>query len=427
MKQFKLLTIALLCLFVAMAIPVAAASSDFAITDVRVNDQNSGNTIYVERGETITIEVWYSTYGSSLDLIENIDLEASIEGYEYDDIEVDTDNFNLRPNVTGKKTLRLTLPDDLDSEADYELYVKMSNKDGNSEEGPIQLYVDEGRHDLRLQDVIFTPGLSLEAGDLFFTVVRVENMGYEKEEDIMVKMSIPELGLSTRTYIEELGTVENDEDDDESSMSSDELFLRIPSNVKAGIYEVLIEVQYNRGHDVLEESYSLVVDGGVAYSDKEVSITVDTESQEVSQGAGAVYKVMFANIGSSKADYILGVSGVESWGTFRVDPAKITLDEGETAEMFVYVTAKEGADLGEHNFVVNVKANGQNVKSFSLTADVVKDVNGWSQVRRGLEIGFAVLLIILVILGIVLAARKLGGNGNESMEEPTIEEGQTYY
>ncbi|MBU1246314.1 MAG: hypothetical protein KKH88_02735 [Nanoarchaeota archaeon] len=423
MKQFKLLTIALLCLFVAMVIPVAAA--DFEITTVRVNDQLASNTIHVERGETITIEVWLKSTNASDDLR----LKAWIGGYEHDDIEVKSDSFDMPAGVTMKKTLRLTLPDDMESadEADYNLHVEMYNDEEEFEFPSIHLYIDEGKHNLRLQDVIFTPGLSLEAGDLFFTVVRVENMGYEKEEDIMVKMSIPELGLSTRTYIEELGTVENDEDDDESSMSSDELFLRIPSNVKAGIYEVLIEVQYNRGHDVLEESYSLVVDGGVAYSDKEVSITVDTESQEVSQGAGAVYKVMFANIGSSKVDYILGVSGVESWGTFRVDPAKITLDEGETAEMFVYVTAKEGADLGEHNFVVNVKANGQNVKSFSLTADVVKDVNGWSQVRRGLEIGFAVLLIILVILGIVLAARKLGGNGNESMEEPTIEEGQTYY
>ena len=422
MKQFKLLTIALLCLLVAMVIPVAAA--DFEITTVRVNDQLATNTIHVERGETVTIEVWLKADNLS----EDLRLKAWIGGYEHDDIEVKSDSFDMPAGVTMKKTLRLTLPDDMESgdEADYNLHIEMYNDDDEFEFSLIHLYIDEGKHDLRIQDVIFTPGLSLDAGDLFFTVVRVENMGYEKEEDIMVKMSIPELGLSTRTYVDELVAFEDD-DDEETSMSSDELFLRIPESAKAGIYEVLIEVQYNRGHDVLEKTYSLIVDGGVAYSENEVSITVDTESQKIGQGNGAVYKVMFANIGSSKADYILGVSGVNTWGTFRVDPAKITLGEGETAEMFVYVTAKEGADLGEHDFVVNVKANGENVKSFSLTADVVRDVTGWSQVRRGLEVGFAVLLIILVILGIVLAARKLGGEKESTFEEPTIEEGQTYY
>ncbi|MBT7237577.1 hypothetical protein HN865_01840, partial [Candidatus Woesearchaeota archaeon] len=46
-------------------------------------------------------------------------------------------------------------------------------------------------------------------------------------------------------------------------------------------------------------------------------------------------------------------------------------------------------------------------------------------VKQGLEIGFAVLLVILVILGIILVAKKLGKG--DDLEEPMLDEDQTYY
>ena len=122
------------------------------------------------------------------------------------------------------------------------------------------------------------------------------------------------------------------------------------------------------------------------------------------------------------------------WGSARVDPATMTVQPGMTSEAFVFVTAKDDASLGKHLLSVTVKEGSMILKTLSLEADVkgqAPAITGagtaqWDQVRKGLEIGFAVLLIILVILGIIIAIGKLRkGNGQE--EEPGQDEGQSYY
>ena len=65
------------------------------------------------------------------------------------------------------------------------------------------------------------------------------------------------------------------------------------------------------------------------------------------------------------------------------------------------------------------------VKEFDLTANVTAFQSSASDIKEGLQIGFAVLLVILIILGIILAAKKIGKSDN--YEEPLMDEGETYY
>ena len=109
------------------------------------------------------------------------------------------------------------------------------------------------------------------------------------------------------------------------------------------------------------------------------------------------------------------------------------MQPGSTSEAFVFVTAKDDASLGKHLITARVREGSTVLKDVSLEVDVkgqdmtaVTGAASWDQVRKGLEIGFAVLLIILVILGIIIAIGKLRKNDGVE-EEPGQGEGQSYY
>ena len=293
---------------------------------------------------------------------------------------------------------------------------------------------------MNVLDVIFRPSSTVEAGRFLRTVVRVENLGYMKQEDIKVVMSIPELGLSTRDYIPELSADDDVSADEEDSDSSDELFLKIPANTPSGIYNVKIEIDYNRGHDIEVKNIPIKIVGaqtvpGVeqpTVSGVQGIISVDTLNQNIAQGDAVVYRVMIANLGNQVLTYSLDVSNVQSWGTLRVDPAFLTVQPGSTGEMLVYIRANEDAVVGRHQVNANVKIGNTVIKSFTLDTDVVegKTIASWQSVKSVLQILFIVLVVVLVILALILVFNKLRGSNSENYGEEPIEHDsgvQSYY
>ena len=432
----------LLSIFVLMVALLAigkVSAADYSIKQIDVD----GTTVFlngdqteqveVKRGETAVIEVWVKGNLPVDESVDNVRVEASIGGFENYDVEERTSTFKVEGNITYKKTLRLEIPFDVelgDDPKDFDLRVEAFDR---SNHVPVffDLRLSEMRHALNIQDVIFSPDLEITAGKTLFAKVRVENLGDRKEEDIKVTVSIPELGLSTRTYIDELVNKENNnnDDDEETSASTEDLFLRIPENVKSGVYDVRVSLEFNRGFNTLSKTYKLNVLGAVPTTLPEMTtVTVDSTSKEVMQGKGVVYKISIANLGTTARQYSLDVSGISDWGTFRVDPSSVIVQPTQTSEMFVFVTARETAQAGSNLFTVRVNSNGNVVKTLNLEADVKSAAPATSQfdnLKRGLEIGFIVLLIILVILGLILAITRM--RKPEERREEMTSEGQTYY
>ena len=408
----------------------AGVSTDYIIDKVKVDNREVSeadvNFITVERGDSLDVEVWVSGLSGGA-VRDDVRVKAWIGGYEYGDVAKQTKTFKVESNSLYKKELSVSLPDDIDADTSgnakkYTLHVEVF--DGNNEaRKSYSLRVEEKMHDLRIVDVIFRPGTVVNAGDMLFTTVRVENMGDKKEEDIQVKVSIPQLGFLARDYIDEL--VPEDNDDDEEKSGDIDLFGRIPKNVESGDYEVKVELIFNRGHDVLTEEFTLRVDGKEAVSGVEDSlISVDSTRKDVKLGEQASYKLMIANFGDEAVRYSAEVLGVGAWGSASVDPSFVSVNAGDTGELFVKVTP---STAGEQTLTVKVKANGSVVKEVNLQANVVKT---GVELRKGLEVGFAVLAILLVILGLIIAFTKLRSNEGDD-EGPELEEGkeagQTYY
>ncbi len=427
-SALRIITVLLLGLF-SLGNVSAATSHDYVIDSVEVESrtvsENDVNFITFERGDSLDVEIWVKGMQSGVGTVrDDVKVKAWIGGYEYGDVAEQTKIFKVEPSGLYKKTLSVSLPNDIDADTrgsskSYTLHVEAF--DGNNEaRKSYSLRVDEKRHDLRLVDVIFRPGTVVNAGDMLFTTIRVENMGDNKEEDIQVKLSIPELGFIARDYIDEL--VPEDNDNDEETSGDVELFGRIPKDAESGNYEAKVELIFSRGHEVVSEEFTLVVDGKEAASTESL-ISIDATRKDVKVGETASYKVMIANFGNEAVRYSAEVLGVGSWGSASVDPGFVAVNAGDTGELLVKVTPSV---VGEQSLTVKVKSNGQVVKEVNLQASVAKSSG---DLRKGLEIGFAVLAILLVILGLIIAFTKLRSEngGDEPGLEEEKEAGQTYY
>ena len=400
---------------------VSASSDNYRIEDVKIDDI-SASIVDVVRGEQLPVEVWVKATGNK----DNVKVRAEIDGYEYGSISDVSDVFEVESGVTYKKTLYLDIPLDLDASETYTLTVKVSDKI-DSEVKDFDVRVKESRHSLSIQDVIFRPSSSIDADSALFATVRLENTGYKKEEDIKVSLTIPDLGVSTSDYLAELITqnAEDTNNDDESSAQV-ELFARIPADVKTGDYKVEVEVSYNNGHSTLTETKTLHVKGIASAELSDSMISVDATSKAVAAGSEVVYKLMFANFEAEKAVYSAEVAGVGAFAAARVDPAIVTVMPDETGEMYVKLTPNANAEAGKHAFTVKIKSAGKTVKELNLEADVQAQASSMGSLKSVLQIGFAVLAIILVVLGLIIAFKKLKEDeGEESIEEPSA--GQTYY
>tara|TARA_Y100000310_G_C20679439_1_gene815028 strand:- start:313 stop:1563 length:1251 start_codon:yes stop_codon:yes gene_type:complete len=392
-------------------------AADFSITKVEVDDIEAfenGDSVFVERGKNVDIEVFIDGNGSS----DNVKVKAWVGGYEFGDIEDESNIFEVENNVDYRKSLRLFIPEDLDASDDYTLHIEVFDDD-NEVQKDFVIRVQERRHLLNILDVILRPS-KVEAGRALFTTVRVENLGDKKEEDILVNVAIPELGVSARDYIDELITEENTNDDDEeTSASSNEIFLRIPEDAKEGTYTVEIEVTYNRGHDTVTEKTKVLVEGVKGSSVESSLVQVDEVNKDVDQGGKVTYNVMVANMASETTTYRLKVEGESLWATSSISPLFVTAEKDKTAEFDVTLDISDDANPGRNNFVVKVlSGNNELVEEISLSANVQDDGIG---AKKALTIVFGVLVVLLIILGLVVAFNKM----RESDGEP--EEGGTNY
>jgi len=364
-----------------------------------------GQAVFMERGGSVDIEV--SIIGGNTTK-NDVKVKVWVGGYEYGDIE-DTSDI--------KKKLSLDIPEDVDVEdGDYILFVKVYDKSDGVEES-FDVFLEEKRHSLKIQDVILRPSSTIKAGSPLFVVVRVENLGAKKEEDIKIGISVPELGISARDYIDELAAQEIANEDEEDSESSNEIFLRIPKEALEGEYTLTVDVEYDRGHRTASTKRIVRVIGEeIKKEEAEALIIVDSTSQSVETGSDAQFRITVMNTGEKANLYSLEVDGEQLFASSKVSPGFLLVKEGESATFDVIMTAK-GDVGGIKSFMVKVKDGDKIIKEITLSLDIIPksyELNNW------LVTGFVVLIILLIILGLILLATK------GKPEEPGTE-GQTYY
>ncbi|MFA6888661.1 MAG: hypothetical protein WC254_04140 [Candidatus Woesearchaeota archaeon] len=377
-----------------------------------------------DRNQNIEVKVHYTGLTSVTD---GAEIEVELTGYDGDDVRDNTYVDEIAVGETYVERLSLSLPWDMDQEY-YTLRVYICPRSGDCVEQSYELHVEAQETGFKIKDVEFSPGLTVEAGRALLTTVRVENIGDETDnEGVKVKVSIPELGLSASDYLDEV--------DSDDSMSSEELYIRIPSEASAGSYPVEVTVTYDDGDETVTEDYTLTVtaaEGTEATTatpvESKTVITVGPESQDMTAGqGGAVYPITLTNAAGEAKTYVISVSGYDSWGSVRLDPSNvIVLGQGETQTVYLFASANEAAS-GSYTFAVTVSAGSETLQQMLLTANVEPAVleetsTSYDSVKKGLEVGLIVLVILLVILGLIIVVNKLRNSDDEDDEKS-----KTYY
>jgi hypothetical protein len=267
----KKIVLAILFVLSMLCLPaMAAESTDYEITDIRVDDvtvfQLADTTVYVEEGATIMVEVYLLGLGETSD----VNIKTWLGGYEYSTVQTTSSMFDIEDGVSYKKTLYLELPNDMNSEDEYTVYVEVYDDDNYVRE-EASLMVSNVRHDVRFQDILVDN--SVEAGDYASVTVRLENQGDNKEEDIKVEVTNTELGISVSTYLDELYTLPEVDNEDEESSGDVTLNFEVDDEALSGEYTLDVTVTYNNGYSSVSDSVTLSVEGAEA-DEGEVTVEI---------------------------------------------------------------------------------------------------------------------------------------------------------
>lgn len=419
-------------IFVLFAISIlalsSAASAYVKINQVQADGEELGEDdvtiLSMEKNDEIEVRVLVKNYGN--ETVDDVKVRVILSGSK-DDITDVTKKFDMKPGVSYSKKLTLDIPLRMEQDT-YTLMVYVDNADGLlTDEHNFSLEIEAEAHAVQIRDIILSPENRVRAGRALLVSVRVKNRGTSTEEDIKVKVSIPELGISASDYIDEL----DEEDGDDDSATSEELYMRIPDNAKSGEYEVVVEVEYDDGDETETATTVIIVEGKEEEKEetpkeeekKLTKITAGPEVQDITKGEGKNYLITISNEGSSAKTYTLEVTGA-AWADISITPSATEVIAADDSKTFnVFVTPKDVAAAGENVFTVTVNVDGIS-QEIPLKVNVVAGAKTTSiSLKKALEIVLVILVVLLVIIGLIIGFSKLKGK-DKSEEDKSSE---TYY
>ena len=368
---------------------------------------------------------------------EDVQIEVELTGYDKSDkgkVTDETDTFDVKVNQVYDKRLNLELPVRFE-QGRYSLKVRIDDKtDSITFIFPVD--IDAEGHLLEIRDIVLSPENEVKAGRALLVTARIKNRGAKEEEDVKVKASVPALGISASDYIDELDEEDCDKTADkdcDDSVTSEELYLRIPDCAEPGQYTVKVTVEYDDGDEEVTETTKInVVESDtcvasiseLAITGKTI-ITIGPETQDISKGGSAMYPVTVANQGTESKVYSISVDSAD-WADFSVTPSNVlVVGASESKAAYISVAPKEGA-AGLQVFSVTIKSGETVLKQVPLRANILGTATaglGVGKIKKALEVGLVILVVLLVILGLIIGFNKLKG----SEEEEETGEDKTYY
>ncbi len=432
---FSLLSVLVSASFTSQTLQVA--NVEVNDIDVQLLDQaqitaqgvDARSGVVVDEGEELEVSL---TLISTAD-IENVQVEAEIRGYEYDDYEDISDRvhvFDLKGTVAApsqkKVNLRLTLPRKLEDDR-YLLRITADDKDSPSFVGYVVLQVEPTRHGVDVADVVFSPGNVVKAGRSLLATVLLENYGDKVERDVKVVVEIPALGVRAAEFVDKVD-VESIVDTATQRTGSNveyedvpEMFLAIPATAEAGEYEVIVRVLYDNLREEIVQKHLVTVVENPMFAPQETGeqrliLAVGPQAQNVRIGETGVYAIALNNEGKTSEAYTLELVN-NNWATAALSESLIVLSPGKNKVVYVDVTPLSDAAVGSHTLSVAVKKGIDVLETVTLNANVAaaaEQPQGESiSLRNGLEIALIVLVVLLIIIGLIVGFSRLRKDDDE--------------
>jgi len=419
-----MLSIMMIALLALAFIPagLVSATSDLDVLYLKIDgeevDLTGGNILQVRRGDSVPIRMNVLALAN----VEDVQMTAMI-AYEYAEYEQNkvlqvSNDFDLLAGETTRIDVDLEVPMNMEQDY-YKLRIFVTDRYSNAMVYEYDLHVvgTEQSDAVVIKEAYLSPSNEVLAGRAVSALVKIENVGDSTLDDVTLTVSVPGLNVQDAETLEDLTAGEKE--------TFEKIILRVPSDAEAGVYTIEYKVKFDE-YESTTATGTLIVLGDSTYNGAEITQVQVPTAQAVNKGAaGAVYPVMITNNADSAKQYTISVEGIDAWGTVRIDPsASIVVDAHDSATAYMYISADESAAAGEKFFQLTV-SDGVEDKSIPLTA-IVQDADSsssWAGLKKVLEVGLIVLVIILILVGLIVGFNKLRGND----EDEDDEDAKTYY
>ena len=358
-------------------------------------------------GETIELRIGFNVESQAPD----VKVIARISGSGGSESE--SERFEAFPNRTYSRIVDLKIPSDLgeDLQEPRTLYVRIESEDGRYTEKAIPLEIQRRSYNIEILNVEMQS--EVKAGGTLEIETVLKNIGYIKADDVFLRVRIPELGLETKTFFQDLYPNDNDYDEDRRDSKIGRTYLKIPSNVAPGLYTVQLEA-FNGDSFAQLERRVLVVGAG---RDSAVFPSSSAE-QDLGVGERGEYKITIVNRGDSISAFQVIAEGPSSLN-LEVSEPFVVIPAGLSKTVSVYASSDR-----ENDYTFNVKViseDGAEIGSQSFKAIVEgesKDQSSGQNTTVLLTVILAIVFIVLLVVLIVLLTRK---------PETKEEFGESYY
>jgi len=408
MEKSILVSIIAVCLVLTLVSVVSAdkgLTSGFTVTVNGVEYTSGNETISVEAGETIPIKVVFTATEDASD----VKLKAEIEGYR-SDISDKTSVFELVEGSAYSKYLSLKVPSDIDPTENYELIIRLANKDKHFQ-NEYSLTLQRESYNLEVLSAEIPDKVT--PGSVIAVDVVLKNRGMHELEDVFVKARISDLGIEKKVYFGDLDPRDECEYELDEESDIDELieifkdcdredavertiYLVIPDDAKAGLYSLEVEAYNVDSLSIVKKN--LIISGVEEISDVLSGIGAKT----LDVGEEVIYDLVIINSGAKMKVYTLTPEEVKGL-IVEVEPI-VTVPADSSKTVKVRVRATESAEEGTHIITINAKSEGELVKTVNFSANVEKMIASSSIVI--LTVILAIIFVVLLIILIVLLTRK---------------------
>lgn len=425
-KTFGLLLLAVL---LVGFVPAVSANSNLEVQYLKIDGEEldpynaTSYTLEVNRGDVLPIRV--AVANADNNTIEDVQLTAGIFGYQYSQYETQdviqtTKTFDLAPLNQRTLDTELTVPVNMEN-GQYKLRLFVTDKNSNAyvQEYNLNVVGVESENAVVIKEAYLSPSNEVQAGRALSALVKVENVGQDDLDDITLSVDVPALNIRDTETLDELQAGEKE--------TFEKIIMRFPKNAQAGVYDIVYTVSFDEYESTTHTATVSVLGEQEEESEEPEQKTFVTvpNSQLVTKGAaGAVYPIMISNAADSAQTYTISVQGVDEWGTVRVDPSsQVVVPAQGSSTAYMYVSANEAAQAGDKYFKLSI-SDGEETKEISLTAAVSEpeDAQSWDGLKKALEIGLIVLVIILILVGLIVGFNKIRGSDDDEEDDE-----KTYY
>ncbi|MAG20524.1 hypothetical protein CL618_03775 [archaeon] len=350
---------------------------DVSISDI--DEPDDGDEF--KPGEKIEVKIEVSNN-------DNDDVDVVVEAVLYDKEKGKVlDRAEMEDNIDEDDEmdfeLELMVPYDVEaSSSRYAIFLKAyedGDEDVNCGSELIDIEVDKESHEIAIETFNLNPSTAI-CGDTVSATVKLFNIGEKDEDDVIVTLIDPDLGVEVSSEEFEI-----DEEDDYVVRLS----FKVPENVKAGTYGLVVGAEYNNGRDVADEKGATLVvencrDAKVFNLNfagtNTLSLSMGLNDEARYSGSGVVVKEIVSNL------VRLDVDGKE---------VGLSVGGSEVLSDDLKVSLNSVTDIASLTFTK--LSSGSTFVPVERESDLTTTL---------LIVGDAVLVIVLIIILVIVFSRK---------------------